>query len=651
MTACCAASRSSNTIAGWISGEGAIYAIPAGVTVKAVKYRETGCDTRFAGAFHCNDHDYNILWQKATRTCYVCMRDHFMDCPDRERAEWLGDAVLQMEECFYAFDTASHAICKKLVLSKQINGLPGQNLIAHGEYGDWNYYLYTGDLATLTAIYSSTREYLQRYVLGETGLPVHRPEQGDWYDWGTGFTDKEVIQVAQYYTALKALRKMAEATGNVGDIPAMEAILKSIHANFDKVFWKEDGYRSGGDLDERANAMAVVAGLAEPSRWDAIDKVLAAKMNCGPYFERWVSEALCVMRKPERALLRMSQRYQLQIQAGFSTLWEYMDRACENYIPNNTDSPEYISLNHAWNTPNLILSKFIAGVAPVKPGWSTYHVLPQEAFLTAIKVTVATVRGDIQVAIHKDATRYKIGLISPPNTTAIVGIPKASFTTLTAIQANGKTVWAGSFKGAVPGLAWHGEDSNYIKFAVTPGAWSFVAAGSLPITTPKPPAQPSSAVKLAKKFWTVTASSDHQQYHGGPWSGRSWPVDASAANAIDEDYWTGWRTIDAQKPPGGFGSYSGQQTPGQWIVVDMKRPQVFAKVVLDHSWAPYDFPQSYALHVSNNPEDWGTPVASGKGHAGMTTIVLPQTTGRYLKIIQTGAKGNPWSIFELNVYR
>jgi len=63
--------------ANWVSGEGAIYTVPAGVTVRSVKYRETGYDTAFAGAFACNDEDYNTLWRKAARTCYVSMREHF----------------------------------------------------------------------------------------------------------------------------------------------------------------------------------------------------------------------------------------------------------------------------------------------------------------------------------------------------------------------------------------------------------------------------------------------------------------------------------------------------------------------------------------------------------------------------------------------
>ena len=57
----------------WVSGEGAIYTIPAGVTVEEVKYRETGYDTEFAGSFECNDNDYNVLWKKGARTAYICM--------------------------------------------------------------------------------------------------------------------------------------------------------------------------------------------------------------------------------------------------------------------------------------------------------------------------------------------------------------------------------------------------------------------------------------------------------------------------------------------------------------------------------------------------------------------------------------------------
>jgi len=37
--------------------------------------------------------DYNILWKKAARTAYVCMREWFFDCPDRERVGFWGDGT------------------------------------------------------------------------------------------------------------------------------------------------------------------------------------------------------------------------------------------------------------------------------------------------------------------------------------------------------------------------------------------------------------------------------------------------------------------------------------------------------------------------------------------------------------------------------
>ena len=555
----------------WTAGEGAIYTIPAGVTVLAVKFRETGYDTQFAGSFSCNDNDYNTLWQKATRTLYLCLRNNcFMGCPDRERGEWQGDAVLEMEECFYALDLSSHKLAKNFMRTQQIGQLAGQNLIAHGEYGDWTYYLYTGDLETLKYIYPTTKKYLDQYNIGTNGLPNYRlvmtgglVDIYDWYDWGTGKQDYKVIQAAEYYGALSALKKMAQVTGHNEDIPAMDAKLDSIKKNFDSEFWKEDGYRSSTNLDERANAMAVCSGLADSSKYGVITSLIGIDGNCGPYFERWVMEALCVMGRQEKALLRMANRYRGQIDASFTTLWEYMERGFD--IKTGTDAVNYLTLNHAWNTPNTILSKFIAGVAPESPGWMLYHVLPQEAFLTSIDTTVPTVQGQVSVSIRKTASEYSLSLTSPSNTTAIVGIPKSSFSKLDSIKVNGAAIWKGSYVGKVEGVSFNGEDAKYVTFKVKPGTWNFIGAGSVKMTTAKKPAVPGkTGVKLNKKSWTVSACVDHQTFEAGPWNNGNGNVnlttDASAANMIDGDHWTGWRTMT-------------DQVPGQWVVIDMKERQ------------------------------------------------------------------------------
>jgi len=633
----------------WTAGEGAVYTIPAGVTVVAVKFRETGYDTKFAGSFSCNDNDYNTLWQKATRTLYLCLRNNcYMGCPDRERGEWLGDAVLEMEECFYALDLSSHKMAKNFIRTQQIGQLAGQNLIAHGEYGDWTYYLYTGDLETLKVIYPNTKKYLDLYHIGTNGLPDYRfmttalVDIYDWYDWGTGKQDFKVIQAAEYFGALSALKKMAQVTGHAEDIPAIDAKLDSIKKNFDRVFWKEDGYRSGKDLDERANAMAVCAGLADSSKYGVITGLLGIEGNSGPYFERWVMEALCAMGRQEKALLRMANRYRGQIDASFSTLWEYMERGFD--IKTGTDAVNYLTLNHAWNTPNTILSKFIAGVAPESPGWTLYHVLPKEAFLTSLDTTIPTVQGKVSVSIRKTTSNYSLSLTSPSNTTAIVGIPKSSFSKLDSIKVNGAAIWNGSYVGNVEGVSFNGDDAMYVKFKVKPGTWNFLGAGILPMTTPKQPAVSSKAgVKLNKKSWTVSACVDHQTYEAGPWNNGNGNVklttDASSANIVDGDHWTGWRTMT-------------NQVPGQWVVIDMKERQSSNKIVMDNVWAIYDSPAGYAIYVSDDKTNWGKPVATGTGGRwGITTARFATKAGRYIKVEQTGTKNQVWSIFELDVWR
>ena len=268
--------------------------------------------------------------------------------------------------------------------------------------------------------------------------------------------------------------------------------------------------------------------------------------------------------------------------------------------------------------------------------WSIYHVLPREAFLTSIKCVVPSVKGNITLSLSKTATQYTLKLLSPAGTTAIVGIPRRSFSSLTSVKVNDVTVWNGTYRGGVDGVTWNGEDDEYLKFNMAPGEWKSVGLGTLPLASPKPlPPPPSNDVALEKKSWTASASVPDGTY---PFSGAKIPIDVSAANAIDGDHWTGWR--DMTKP----------QYPGQWFAVDMKQPQTFRKIVLDNTWALWDSPNQYAVTVSSDGENWSNPVATGAGELGITTITFPEQTARYIRITQTGSSTKyNWSIYELEV--
>jgi len=615
----------------WVSGEGAIYTIPAGVTVKSVKYRETGYDTTFAGSFACNDSDYNVLWTKAARTAYVCMRDHFYDCPDRERVGFWGDGTPELNQCFYVFDSKAHQLAKELVRRPlQPKFYPGQHLEFLGDYGLWFYYLQTGDIESMRAVYDQTKTFLfETYKFGNSRT---------WFDWGKENKDTAVIETCFFFNCLGTLKKIALVTGHEADVPAIDQRLEEIRSTFDSQYWKGGFYMSSQvtEPDDRANAMAVNAGLADRSKWPAIyDNVLTKKTYASCFFDRWVFEALCVMGKQDYALVRMYERYKTMIPASFTTLWEHYDR----WWASRVDAFDAASsLNHGWNPPALILSQSIAGVTPVAPGWSTYQVMPKEAFLTAIKVVVPSIKGSITVDLKKSATDYSLDLDSPADTTAIVGIPKGSFTTLREIKVNDTTIWNGSYLGGATGISWVGEDADYVKFKASPGRWKFSGLGTLSLTSPKPlPLPPSNDRPLDKKSWTASASVPEGTF---PFSGAPIPIDISAANALDGDHWTGWRDM------------SETQHAGQWFQVDMKQEQAFDKMVLDTTWALWDSPDKYSVSVSKDGNVWSDPVATGSGPLGITTITFPMQSARHIRITQTGASDKyHWSIYELDVYR
>jgi alpha-L-rhamnosidase len=466
----------------WMSGHTMRYTIPAGVTIEALRFRELGYASEFTGNFSSSDPFYTTLWRMAGRTLYINMFDDFTDCPERERALWWGDVVNQLGEVFYTLDTNSHGLIRKAISTLTAwqrsdntlfappstlwsSELPQQMLASIGWYGFWNYYWNTGDSATIRAAYPAVKRYLGIWNMGSNGLVQHRDGGWSWGDWGTNI-DMQILSNTWYYLALKAAIPMAAMSGNAADTAGYRTRMNSIETNFVPVFWNAGGqhFRTSSltTPDDRANAMAVVAGLAKPQHYAGIRTVLQQRTFASPYMEKYVLEALALMGSDSLALARMKSRYTQMVNSQYSTLWEVWAGLSEGTI------------NHGWNAPNTILSQYIAGLSPTAPGWSRYHVKPQMGNLTAVSQTVPTVKGNITVSDSLFSDRFVMRLESPAGTLAQVCIPKKR--AWQSVVVNGQAVWnAGVFLSGSAGVTGAGEDSLYIRFAVEPGTWRFEA--------------------------------------------------------------------------------------------------------------------------------------------------------------------------------
>ncbi len=477
-------------IPAWFNGHEVRYLIPSGIKVVDLKYRETGYDTEMTGSFISNDPALNQLWEESRRTLYVTMRDTYMDCPDRERAQWWGDVTHQLGEGFYAFEaTRSPMIVKKGIYeltrwqrSDQVlyspipsgirdpkaddpvdgtihEELPQQMLASIGWYGFWTYYWYSGDKQTIVDAYPSVKRYLALWEIGNDGLVIHRKGGWDWTDWGENF-DTPVIENAWLYLALKGAIEMAELVGNSEDVPVYREKMESIASHYNAAFWRGDHYRSAsyqGKTDDRAQAMAVVSGLADPANFAAIGEVLKNERHASPYMEKYVLEALLKMDRPEAAMERMRIRYHAMLTDEVTTLWE----AFEPMLIPGYETIGRGTYNHAWSGgPLTILSQYVSGISPTAPAFREYQILPQLGKLTSVHTIVPTQFGSIDLKIDRKAGCYKMQLVSPPDTSAIVGIPIGELD-------GGKQV-------AINGISTNPESSDrkFARFRILPGTWN-----------------------------------------------------------------------------------------------------------------------------------------------------------------------------------
>ena len=415
---------------GWVNGEHITYDIPCGVTVVSLMYRETGYDSEFCGDFKCDDEFLNSLWQKSLRTLYVTMRDSFMDCPDRERAQWWGDVTSEMFMTMYSMDINSYLLYQKGVEAMlshvddtkvlqtvvPINGdyfeLPVQQLA--GIVGFLTYYEYTGDTAFLEKVYDASLDYLRLWEIGENNLVVHRPGSWDWADWGSK-ADMTAIENAWVYYALSAVEEMADVLGKDEDIAFIAERKAAVEEGY-KALWTEDGYKSKDvrKPDDRANALAVLSGLAKEEQYSVITNVFTTTQNSSPYMEYYVLEALCEMGEYEAAKDRIKDRYADMMGEDYSTLWEFWDswRGTKN---------------HAWSGgPLVIISKHFAGITPLEAGYEKVEIKPQYNLSDSMSCTVPSVKGLITLDYEKTSENYTVNLTLSQGMKAVLYVPKGA---------------------------------------------------------------------------------------------------------------------------------------------------------------------------------------------------------------------------------
>ena len=430
---------------GWLNGDKMMYIVPSDVEVIDVKYRETGYDTEITGTFECDDPFLNEYWRKAVRTLYVCMRDTYMDCPDRERAQWWGDEVNELGMAFYSLSPSSWKLAEKgiyeLMNWQRIDGvlsspvpamnysaeLPSQMLAALGWYGFYTQYFYSDNNAFVPVVYDRMKKYLHKvWKLDEDGLPIYRTGDWDWPDADSP-VDKYALMPCLYYLALKSELEFARMLGRAEDVAMIESVMARLKDSYNRLYWTGNGYRSPSykdRTDDRPQAMAVLSGIASEEKYQVISEILKTTDMASTYMEKYMVEALFVTGQSSAALDRMKRRMATIMDDRSSTLYEHW---------NWTNSS-----NHAWSGANIILlCQKVCGVAPLTPGFKTFSVRPQMGWLKRASTSFETKYGTIRVSLARKSSKSKTAELTidvPEGTEAQVVLPNSK----TSVLASGQ---------------------------------------------------------------------------------------------------------------------------------------------------------------------------------------------------------------------
>ncbi len=345
----------------WIFGEEIEFRIPEGVRIVSLGYRESGYDCKVTAKFKSADKRAEKLFEKCVRTLKVCMRENYMDCPDRERGQWIGDVSVQAPQVVNLLDKNALLLLRKAisdfillrkgdVLVGNVPGdhfseLPAQSLNAISELGMIaTYYRATKDKDILRLAWEPSVRYLKLWQTDEDGMLLPRTGNWRWFDHLFNI-DEEVLEHCWYYSALRFAAFAAKELGEHAHDDFIKERMSAIEKNFDKRYWKGRCYASKDFVDDRANAMAVLSGLCPKDLYDKIAFVLMSVFNSTTYMENYVLNALCEMGYKEEAYRRMMCRYEPLIDSPNSTLWE------DFFILGTR--------NHAWSgAPAVILYKY-----------------------------------------------------------------------------------------------------------------------------------------------------------------------------------------------------------------------------------------------------------------------------------------------------
>lgn len=404
-----------------------------------------------AASFESSDPTLNAVWDlcKHTMKATTAFGDYIDG--ERERLAYEGDAYINQ---------LSHYACD---LDPRVARSTFERLLKYPTWPtEWSLqmpmiaeadYEATGDPVLAVSHFDAIKRKLLMNKAREDGLLrvsaiVDWPKsERDNYNEGVADPKQgqqvgpEINTVANafYYRSLLSAARLGKALKKDDEARDLEAKAKQVHTAFNATFFdpKRGIYTDGEGSNHaslHANMFPLAFGLVPPERQAKVaDFVQSKGMACSVYGAQFLLEALYLSGKGDHALGLMTARDE-------RSWWHMIGQGSTMTLEAwNAKVKPNLTWNHAWGAaPANIISRFVLGVRPLEPGYTSILIAPQPGKLKSIRGKVPTPRGPVAVALQNEA-RMRLDIEVPPGATARVELPGRA-TRAEPISVNGKTV-------------------------------------------------------------------------------------------------------------------------------------------------------------------------------------------------------------------
>lgn len=356
---------------------------------------------RQSGIFRSEEWLLNGIWDICCRAVQSCAQESYVDCPSREKGQYLGDnTVIGHAHLYVSGDSrlVRKALCD-FALSTTI--CPGMMAVAPGnfmqEIADFSclwpmqlltYYRHTGDTAFLQEMLpfaDGIVDYFRKYQRAD-GLLADVKEKWNLVDWPENLRDGydfpltrpvgdgcHIVINALYYGCMKTVQEIKDELQ-----VAYEDRLPAFKAAFLAAFYRPEiglfaDAENSAHCSLHAGVLPLLFGLAPEQAVPAlVAEIRRKRFSCGVYMAYFVLKALA--RAGEHALI-----YEL-ITGDDEHSWCQMLRegATSCFEAWGKEQKWNTSLCHAWGSaPIPVLIEDIIGLKPARPGWEEISFEPR----------------------------------------------------------------------------------------------------------------------------------------------------------------------------------------------------------------------------------------------------------------------------------